>query len=193
MNNHDTLATHWGGISRLHKIVAALLALALLLSLFPAVRSLLGCGTAAVADPVAAAVTAPAVVAAVAPAAAVTAPAAAVVASPAAALAVPPNAKVYFDVNKYAPPSDIAQQLDALVVYARSGPNTKLSIAGYHDKTGDPVKNVQLAKDRAASVKNALVSAGIPEDRLVMQKPTELGGNAGNDKEARRVEISVVQ
>lgn len=186
MNNHDTLASPWRGISRIFKIVAILLILALLLSLIPAVRAFFGCGTAAIADPVAA-VAAPAVVAAAVPAAPV------VAAPAAAAIAVPPNAKVYFDVNKYAPPSDLAQQLDSLVVYARSGPNTKLSIAGYHDKTGDPVKNVQLAKDRALSVKNALVSAGIPEDRIVMLKPTELVGNSADDKEARRVEISVVQ
>jgi outer membrane protein OmpA-like peptidoglycan-associated protein len=119
------------------------------------------------------------------------APAAPVAAAPAAVVA-PSNAKIYFAVNSYEPPADLGQQLDAMVNYARASANSKLAISGFHDKTGDPAKNAELAKQRAKSVVNALVSAGIPEDRLMMQKPQETTGG-GDDKEARRVEVSVAQ
>jgi outer membrane protein OmpA-like peptidoglycan-associated protein len=109
-----------------------------------------------------------------------------------AAVAMPANAKIYFGVNSYEPPADLGQQLDAIVTYARSSANTKISVSGFHDKTGDPAKNAELAKQRAKSVANALVSAGIPEDRLMLQKPQETTGG-GDDKEARRVEVSASQ
>ena len=101
--------------------------------------------------------------------------------------------RVYFDLNKFEPPVDTAKQLDGLVTYARSNANTKLSLSGFHDKTGDPAKNVQLAKDRAMAVKNVLISAGVSEDRIMMQKPTELTGDKADDKEARRVDVFVAQ
>ena len=82
--------------------------------------------------------------------------------------------------------------LDALVVYSRADANAKLSISGFHDKTGNAEANIELAKSRAMGVKNALISAGVPEDRIMMQKPTETTGG-GDDKEARRVEVAVAQ
>ena len=142
-----------------------------------------------------AAVVAPAAVAAVAaaiPAITAAAPAAA----SAGATPVVGNmeaVRVYFDLNKFEPPVDTAKQLDGLVTYARSNANTKLSLSGFHDKTGDPAKNVQLAKDRAMAVKNVLISAGVSEDRIMMQKPTELTGDKADDKEARRVDVFVAQ
>ncbi len=137
-------------------------------------------------------VAAPPVVSAPAP---VAAPAAAPAPAPApapVAMAAPANAKIYFAVNSYEPPADLAKQLDELVNYSRASVNSKLAISGFHDKTGDPAKNAELAKQRAKSVVNALVSAGVPEDRLMLQKPQETTGG-GDDKEARRVEVSVAQ
>jgi K(+)-stimulated pyrophosphate-energized sodium pump len=100
---------------------------------------------------------------------------------------------LFFEVNKTAPPADAAQKLDGLVVYARSNPNTKLGISGYADKTGDPVKNAELAKERAMAVKNQLISAGVPEDRIMLQKPKEVTGDKADDKEARRVDVYMAQ
>jgi K(+)-stimulated pyrophosphate-energized sodium pump len=141
---------------------------------------------AAVASP---AVAPPAAIVAAAPAvaAAVSAPAAKV------ELGNKDTVKVYFDVNKFTPPNDVAQLLDGLVTYSRSSPNTKLKVSGFHDKTGDPAKNAELAKERAMGVKNALISAGVPEDRIMMQKPVEMTGDKADDKQARRVEVSAAQ
>ena len=154
-----------------------------------ALSGMRGCGqTEKAATPAAPAVSAPAP--APAPAAATPAPAPA----PAADATKPalPLAKVYFDSGKFEPPADLSKMLDEMVVYARANANSKLSISGFHDKTGDPAKNAQLAKDRGMAVKNALISAGVPEDRIMMQKPVETTGG-GDDKEARRVEVSVAQ
>jgi K(+)-stimulated pyrophosphate-energized sodium pump len=109
-----------------------------------------------------------------------------------AAMIAPSAAKIYFEVNSFATPVDSKQVLADLVTYSKSSPNTKLSISGFHDKTGDPAKNQELAKNRAKVVKDLLVSAGVPEDRVLMQKPTETTGG-GDDKEARRVEVSAAK
>lgn len=155
-----------------------------------ALSGMRGCGQPAekvTSAPAAPAVTAPA---------ATPAPAAAPVAEapkPAAvALAKPQPAKIYFASGKFDPPADLGKMLDALVVYSRSDSNAKLSISGFHDKTGNAEANIELAKSRAMGVKNALISAGVPEDRIMMQKPTETTGG-GDDKEARRVEVAVAQ
>lgn len=135
---------------------------------------------------------------AAAPAPAVSAPpAAAVTPAPApeaakAAAATLPVARIYFDSGKFEPPADLGKMLDGMVDYARANANAKLSVSGFHDKTGDPAKNAELAKSRGMAVKNALISAGVPEDRIMMQKPVETTGD-GDDRQARRVEVSVAQ
>jgi K(+)-stimulated pyrophosphate-energized sodium pump len=125
---------------------------------------------------------------------AMSAPAAAGVAAPTAApTGNVETVKVYFDVNKFEPPASTSNDLDALVTYARSGSNTKLGLSGYHDKTGDPTKNAALSKDRAMAVRNVLISAGVPEDRIMLQKPTELTGDLADNREARRVDVFMLQ
>jgi OmpA-OmpF porin, OOP family len=157
-----------------------------------ALSGMRGCGQAekvAVPAPAAPVVSAPAATPAPTPA---PAPAADPVKPAAVATAKPDPAKIYFASGKFDPPADLAQKLDALVVYSRADTNAKLSISGFHDKTGNAEANIELAKSRAMGVKNALISAGVPEDRIMMQKPTETVGG-GDDKEARRVEVAVAQ
>ncbi len=131
------------------------------------------------------------VVTAAAPVAA--APAVAAVAAPVAAVATKPDTvKVYFDSGKFAAPAGTDLALKALAAYATSSPNAKLAISGFHDKTGDPVANAELAKNRAKTVLELLKASGIPEDRVMLQKPQEVLG-AADDREARRVEVFVAQ
>ena len=63
-------------------------------------------------------------------------------------------------------------------------------ISGFHDTTGDPAQNEELAKQRAFAVRDALVSLGIGEDKLDLHKP-EVTTAAGSNAEARRVEVSL--
>ena len=65
----------------------------------------------------------------------------------------------------------------------------KAVISGFHDASGDPAQNAELAKQRAIAVRDALKGAGMPEDRIELKKPEQV--NAGDAAEARRVEVSV--
>lgn len=66
----------------------------------------------------------------------------------------------------------------------------KLVISGYHDATGSAVKNVEIAKQRAFAVRDALKAAGVAEDKIDLKKPEELKAS-GSNAEARRVEVTL--
>jgi K(+)-stimulated pyrophosphate-energized sodium pump len=105
----------------------------------------------------------------------------------------PAGVKFYFDSGKIVLPADASSTIKAVVEYAKANPNAKLSVSGYHDATGKIEDNQKLAKDRAMNVVDLLKSAGVPEDRIMTQKPVQTTGGAADDKEARRVEINIAQ
>jgi K(+)-stimulated pyrophosphate-energized sodium pump len=119
-----------------------------------------------------------------------TAPAAAtaVVATPAPAAAAA-EAKFFFDSAKADLPADAAANITKLAAAAKAG-SGKLVISGFHDASGDPVKNADLAKQRALAVRDALKAAGVAEDRIEMKKPEQI--NAGIAADARRVEVKLL-
>jgi len=129
-----------------------------------------------------------------APAAAAPAPAAQAPAAPAPAAAAPASAplvaKVYFDSGVTALPADGAAALQPVVDAVKANAAARIAISGYHDKTGNPEQNVEIAKQRAFAVRDALVAAGIADTRISLRKPEEAQGD-GNDREARRVEATV--
>jgi membrane fusion protein (multidrug efflux system) len=63
-------------------------------------------------------------------------------------------------------------------------------ITGYTDRTGNHAANVDLAKQRAIAVRDALVKAGVPAERLQLKEPLDTTGS-GADTDARRVDITV--
>ena len=126
--------------------------------------------------------------AAVAPAAAVAA--AAPVGDDASVVVENGVVKFYFASGK----ADLAAgALDALgeaIAAAKAG--KKLVLSGFHDTTGDPAFNAELAKQRAIAVRNALVGAGVAEGAMELKKPEQTAGT-GNNAEARRVEVLIVR
>lgn len=68
----------------------------------------------------------------------------------------------------------------------------KAVISGYHDTTGDPAKNEELAKQRAITVRDVLVGLGVPQDRVTLEKPAVAVGGQGDNAAARRVEVKLV-
>jgi outer membrane protein OmpA-like peptidoglycan-associated protein len=68
-----------------------------------------------------------------------------------------------------------------------------VDISGYADPSGNVEQNLELAKQRAMTVRDALKAAGVAEDRIVLKKPETVIVGAGKDAEARRVEISVAK
>jgi outer membrane protein OmpA-like peptidoglycan-associated protein len=67
----------------------------------------------------------------------------------------------------------------------------KAVISGFHDTTGDGGRNAQLAQRRAEMVRNVLTGLGVPADKVELKKPAVTTGS-GNDAEARRVEVRLV-
>ena len=63
-------------------------------------------------------------------------------------------------------------------------------ISGFHDATGDPAKNAELAKQRAFKVRDALTALGVAADKIELKKPEQMLAS-GSDSEARRVEVMV--
>lgn len=82
--------------------------------------------------------------------------------------------------------------LDALgeaIAAAKEG--QRLVLSGFHDATGNPAMNAELAKQRALSVRAVLLEAGVAESRLELKKPEVMSDNAVSNAEARRVEVSI--
>ena len=63
-------------------------------------------------------------------------------------------------------------------------------ISGFHDATGDPAMNAELAKQRALKVRDTLGALGVAQDKVELKKPEQTLAT-GADSEARRVEVSV--
>jgi K(+)-stimulated pyrophosphate-energized sodium pump len=105
----------------------------------------------------------------------------------------PETASLFFDSGKINLPVDAAKQLEAVVAWSKTSPNTKIGVSGYHDKAGDPAANAQLAKNRALGARELLLAAGVPEDRIVMVKPQSTSGGGPEDKQSRRVDVYPAQ
>ncbi len=100
------------------------------------------------------------------------------------------NAKLYFDLGSVVLPSDASTQLAAVLGDLSADPDSKASVSGYHDNSGDLASNQELAKQRALAVQQWLVANGVAADRIDLAKPVVTTG-AGGAEEARRVEVDV--
>ena len=95
---------------------------------------------------------------------------------------------IYFESNSTSVPGDTSSVLVKVVEWAKANPDAKLQISGFHDSTGNVDNNHELAKNRAKAVLEQLKSAGVSEERLLLQKP--MLTDAGNERDARRVEVT---
>lgn len=107
-------------------------------------------------------------------------------AAPAAVLG--PVERLYFEVGSDALPADAGEILARMADAARATTSAQVLISGFHDASGDPEKNAELAKNRALAVRHALEANGVDPQRLIMAKPAVTTGGA-DAREARRVEV----
>jgi ammonium transporter, Amt family len=108
--------------------------------------------------------------------------------SAAAALAQDP-VTVNFETGK----ADIAADATAGVkklAEALKGKDTKVTVSGFTDASGDPAKNAELAKARAFAVRDALSAAGLGKDQILLVKPAA-SATGGDPAAARRVEVKL--
>jgi photosynthetic reaction center cytochrome c subunit len=99
---------------------------------------------------------------------------------------------LYFDVASPVLKDDQQKGLAQVIVSLLAAPDAKAVISGYHSASGTVAQNQELAKQRAFTVRDQLLSAGIAESRVVLEKPQVVEANAsGEDATARRVEVTV--
>lgn len=102
--------------------------------------------------------------------------------------------RIYFRFDSYQLSDESMQFLDQIAEQLKTIPN-KVVIGGHASKEGTRAHNRRLALDRALSVKNYLVSRGIPGERLKVKNYGTDVENAINRKHMlyldRRVEIIV--
>jgi photosynthetic reaction center cytochrome c subunit len=99
---------------------------------------------------------------------------------------------MYFGVGSPVLEGAQAKALDQLVATMASDPRARATISGYHSASGDLASNQELAKQRAFTVRDAMLAAGVAEGRVVLAKPVQAEANlAGEDATARRVEVTL--
>lgn len=96
--------------------------------------------------------------------------------------------KFYFESGK----ADLAAGAAEALVDAMqaAGAGKKLVLSGFHDATGNPEHNAELAKQRAFAVRDVLLAVGVAEAAIELKKPEQLAGT-GSNAEARRVDVVV--
>ncbi len=94
--------------------------------------------------------------------------------------------KFFFASGSSALPAEAGKALSDVVQGVGAGKMAVIS--GFHDTTGDPAKNAELAKERALMVRDTLKALGVAEDKVELKKPEQTQGS-GNLAEARRVEV----
>ncbi len=101
-----------------------------------------------------------------------------------------PGTKLLFETGSNAVPASAAAELKAVSEFLVANPAAKVQLSGFVDATGPADVNKALAKERALSVRDALKTLGVAEERIVLQKPDDI--TAGQAEQSRRVEITLV-
>jgi len=96
--------------------------------------------------------------------------------------------KFYFVIGKADVAPEAAQALVEVVKAVAAGKMAVIS--GFHDASGDPAQNAELAKQRALAVRAVLLTQGVAEDKVELKKPEQTLAS-GPAEEARRVEVTL--
>ncbi|MFD2517297.1 OmpA family protein [Salinimicrobium flavum] len=103
---------------------------------------------------------------------------------------------ILFDLNKSSIRSESEETLQSIADIMKEYPQTIFHIEGHTDSTGSESYNEKLSRERAASVRQFLIGAGIPESRMTSEgygesQPIASNNTAKGRQENRRVEISL--
>ncbi|MDV7393439.1 OmpA family protein, partial [Arthrospira platensis SPKY1] len=98
----------------------------------------------------------------------------------------------YFDFNKRKPTNASTSGVDFIVTYLRNNPDAKVTLIGYADEIGQTAYNEKLASDRAESVKNMMIKAGIDASRIDIKSGGENNSVDPKSAEARTIVRRVV-
>jgi outer membrane protein OmpA-like peptidoglycan-associated protein len=112
------------------------------------------------------------------------------------AIAAHDTVSIYFPFNKSTLTEEASLRLDSSIYKRTISEEYRLKIIGYTDEVGGDQYNLQLSKDRAASVKAYLIQSGFRDDHIILitgkgetaaQAATGPDGNPAD----RRVDIVV--
>ena len=103
---------------------------------------------------------------------------------------------VLFDTGKSQLKSGASRKLDQLAQYLKEHPARRVQIDGFTDSVGSDEMNEALSEERAAAVKNELLSRGIDAQRISTRGYGKAFPVAGNSSPAgrqlnRRVEVVI--
>ncbi|NJW53855.1 OmpA family protein [Salinimicrobium oceani] len=103
---------------------------------------------------------------------------------------------ILFDLDKATIRSESEETLQAIADIMKEYSNTTFHIEGHTDSTGSDAYNLKLSKERAASVRDFLINAGIPSARLTSEgygesQPIASNNTSKGRQQNRRVEISL--
>jgi outer membrane protein OmpA-like peptidoglycan-associated protein len=102
-----------------------------------------------------------------------------------------PMLTVYFETAKTNLPTDFDKVAAVIKDYTAKNPDAKLAVSGFNSATGSAAGNARLSKGRAENVGAALQKLGVPAGAVALVKPAESTQGAGEDANARRVEVTV--
>jgi len=113
------------------------------------------------------------------------------------------DGKVTFRNLTFASGSDVIDgtsgvEVDNLAAILKAYPDVKINVAGYTDNTGNADGNKTLSENRAKSVKQRLMDAGIAPTRVATQgfgdaNPVADNGTAEGRAENRRIEVTIAK
>jgi outer membrane protein OmpA-like peptidoglycan-associated protein len=105
---------------------------------------------------------------------------------------------IFFDFNSYELAEKSKSELEKMRAFLQQNPAVRVEIGGHTDNIGTESYNQTLSKNRALSVANFLIQAGIDKTRVIpkgygSQKPLKSNDTEENRQQNRRIEFQIVQ
>jgi outer membrane protein OmpA-like peptidoglycan-associated protein len=105
---------------------------------------------------------------------------------------------IYFTLGGDKLRAEARQKLDKKAAWLKANPDAMVLIEGHSDARGPKDLNYRLAEDRANSVKNYLVEAGVDGNRLGVisygeERPIASGDNQADWRKNRRVHLRIIE
>ncbi|MBA3052255.1 MAG: OmpA family protein [Candidatus Omnitrophica bacterium] len=108
------------------------------------------------------------------------------------------SSNILFGSGKAKLQSSANKSLDEVAALAKAYPENKISIEGHSDSVGSNAYNNTLSLERAQSIRDYLVSKGLPKGRFMVsgygeEKPIASNRNREGQMKNRRVEIIILK
>ncbi|HRP02534.1 MAG TPA: OmpA family protein [Candidatus Kapabacteria bacterium] len=105
---------------------------------------------------------------------------------------------IEFDFASYTIKEPSMKIIEDVAKSLKNNPNLKIKVKGHTDDIGDEEVNLELSKERALSVKKALIQLGIDNNRIISEgygesKPMLPNTNDDNRKRNRRIEFEIIK